>query len=97
MKINNNLFNEWLEKEKGINYGDMGYWLGNKTAKVYVNKDWIIGLMVQYLLDKGLIIAKDVKKNNYLVATLNICDDKPVSEEKDLFTSLKEAIEGVDG
>ena len=56
--INNKEFNEWLEKYKGIKHGDLGWWQGTGMVMVYVKNDWLIGLMTQWLLDKGFTIDK---------------------------------------
>jgi hypothetical protein len=77
--INNKEFNEWV---KTVEHGLVGH-----------NKYWGIGLMTIWLLDKGLFIAKDIKKNAYLISTIEIYDKEAVVENKSLYDCLVEAIE----
>ena len=59
--INNKEFNEWLEKERLIVFEDGEYQDKLKGYDI-IPQDWIIGLMTQWLLDKGYVIHKNLEK-----------------------------------
>ena len=89
MKINNSSFNEWLNC-KEIYLEKDKYFLQN-YQHFEINNDYMIGLMVQYLLDNGYDIGNQNKE--YLVYEYN--QREMISSNADLFTALKQAIESI--
>jgi hypothetical protein len=82
--INNKSFNEWLEKEKLIVFEDGEYQDKLKGYDI-IPQDWLIGLMTQWLLDKGCEIFHN--GDDYCV----ICDDW-FETNASLYDCLVEAI-----
>ena len=86
MKINNKSFNDWLEKEKGINWWKTGY----KYRVAFIRPDEIIGLMISWLLDyQEFTISRNC--NRYRV---NV-NGKENENYTDLFEALKTSIESI--
>ena len=100
MKINNKSFNEWLEKEN-ITYDDNmeeyrtlnGYFSMGVANTSSTTDNELIGLMVQYLLEKRYAIDK--LKDNYYVDKNYINIGVNISKNLDLYTCLREAIESI--
>ena len=100
MKINNKSFNEWLEKEN-ITYDDNmeeyrtlnGYFSMGVANTSSTTDNELIGLMVQYLLEKRYAIDK--LKDNYYVDKNYINIGVNISKNLDLYTCLHEAIESI--
>lgn len=87
MKIDNDKFNEWLEKENDIAYR-VGY-IEKYPEERTINQDELIGLMTIYLLDNGYNISKvdgDYFSHNF---------EGEIGENTDLYTALKQAIESI--
>jgi hypothetical protein len=87
-------------KEKNIYCDDIGY---RKTKPIYgviykgsyCSNDELIGLMTQWLLDKGLFLVKDIEKQSYLIATTELYDNKALAENALLYDCLVEAINSI--
>ena len=93
MKVNNDKFNKFLEEEKKIKYEEKnhGYYEAmGETFRLYIQRDWLIGLMTQFLLDNGLCLEKF--EDSYYVYDL---EKVTLSKDENLFTALKDAIEGM--
>ena len=96
MKINNDKFNEWLEK-KNITYDDNlkeyrtlhGYYMGVANTRFTTDNE-LIGLMVQYLLDnvRGINISKN--EEDYCINTRDV-----VGVSTDLLRVLRNEIESI--
>ena len=82
--INNKEFNEWLEKEKGY---------AKETVEIgWFTNDELIGLMTQWLLDKGFTIFKFGGIYNVVEDAEIINKQNIISRNKSLYDCLVEAI-----
>ena len=102
MKINNKSFNDWLEKEKKIIWYEMAhtYIYPFCIQDILVVNDWLIGLMVQYLLEKRYEIYSRMMVEEDLTDAYGLVIEKYGKEKKryknkDIFTLLREAIESI--
>jgi len=95
MKINNDKFNKWLGEEKDIIFSHIYTEYYNIDTEKIPNDTELIGVMTIWLLDNGCELRSDASKNywvevknGYYVKSDHVCNI-------DLFTCLKEAIEGM--
>jgi len=107
MKIENEKFNKWLEEEKGITWwkrrfikstGKLSktYKAGYVYRVTFIRQAELIGLMTQWLLDNGFNIEPFAERRYVTKDTEMINYRENISVSVDLFTALKDAIEGVE-